>query len=320
MSKHMNEQTKGVFVISATPFTEDGAIDYASVDRLMETYIRHGVSGVTILGMMGEAAKMSGDESEKLMRHMIARVDGRVPVLVGVSDAGMANLERLSKSSMDAGACGIMVAPVSGLNTEEKLYNYFAQVFAALGSEIPVCYQDYPQTTGVHISVACLNRMINDFPQLVMFKHEDCPGLSKLSGIRRASESEGVRRVSILVGNGGLYLPQEMMRGADGAMTGFAFPELLVDVVRLFEQDQPTEAEDLFDAYLPLIRYEQQIGYGLAVRKEVLRRRGTIACAATRAPGPKMNARDHEELTAIMERVERRLRDMGRDMGKDMGQ
>ena len=308
----MNEQVKGVYVIAATPFAENGSIDYGSADTLVEYYVKQGVSGITILGMMGEAVKLSVDESEQFMRYMIGRVDGRVPVLVGVSDFGTLNLEKLSRSSMDAGACGVMIAPVSGLNTEEKLYNYFAQVFQILGDEIPVCFQDYPQTTGVHISVGCLNRMINDYKQLVMFKHEDCPGLSKLSGIRRTSEDDGIRRVSILVGNGGLYLPQELMRGADGAMTGFAFPELLVEVVNLFEAGKAEKAEDLFDAYLPLVRYEQQIGYGLAVRKEILRRRGALACAITRAPGPKMNPEDHSELSALMERVERRLKEMGR--------
>ncbi len=308
----MNEKTKGVFVIAATPFTEDGAIDYDSADTMTENYIEQGVSGITILGIMGEAVKMSVEESDQFMRHMIKRVDGRVPVVVGVSDYGTINIARLSRSSMDAGACGVMIAPIPGLNTEEKLYNYFAQVFQTLGHDIPVCYQDYPQTTGVHISVACLNRMITDYAQLVMFKHEDCPGLSKLSNIRRTSESDGVRRVSILAGNGGLYLPQELRRGADGAMTGFAFPELLVEVVNLFEAGNAEDGEDLFDAYLPLIRYEQQIGYGLAVRKEILRRRGAIACAATRAPGPKLSEEDHLELSAIMQRVERRLKDMAR--------
>ena len=180
----------------------------------------------------------------------------------------------------------------------------------ALGSDIPVCYQDYPQTTGVHISVSCLNKMIEDFPSLVMFKHEDCPGLAKLSRIREASESGDVRRVSILCGNGGLYLPQEMMRGADGAMTGFAFPEMLVQVIDMFRAGDQDAAENLFDAYLPLARHEQQPGFGLAIRKETLRRRGAISSATTRKPGPTASAKDIEELSRLMDRLERRLREM----------
>jgi len=243
---------------------------------------------------------------------MLRRVDGRAPVIVGVSDPGIGNLARLAKSSMDAGAAGVMVAPALDLNTGKQIHNYFAQVFDALGPDIPVCYQDYPQSTGAHISVKAFNRLVADFPQLVMFKHEDCPGLAKLSQIRETAESEGLRHVSILVGNGGLYLPQELGRGADGAMTGFAYPEMLVEVVALFEAGEVETAEDLYDAYLPLVRYEQQPGYGLAVRKEVLYRRGAISSAATRAPGPALSAADRGELDHLISRLEKKLRDLGR--------
>ncbi len=307
----LNETASGVYIISATPFTEDGAIDYDSADSLVEFYLGKGVAGMTILGMMGEANKMSSVEADTFMRHMLKRVAGRVPVIIGVSDPGFANMAELAAGSMDAGAAGVMVAPMAGLNTEEKLYAYFANVFTALGPNIPVCYQDYPLVTGVHISVPGFNRMVRDFDQLVMFKHEDCPGLSKLSGLRQSIvEDETLRRVSILCGNGGLYLPQELARGADGAMTGFAFPEMLVQVVDLFERGAIKAAEDLFDLYLPIVRHEQQPGFGLAVRKETLRRRGAIKCAAARAPGPKLSAVDHKELDGLLGRLDERLKDL----------
>jgi len=311
MSDRLNEQAKGVYIISATPFYENGSIDFDSADSLVEFYIGKGVTGITILGMMGEASKLSPAESEQFMRHMMHRINGRVPVIIGVTDAGVNNLAYLSKASMDAGCAGVMIAPVGGLNTDEKIYNYYAQIFEALGPDIPVCYQDYPQSTGVNISINCLNRMIRDFPQLVMFKHEDCPGLGKLTRLRETAEAENLRRVSVFVGNGGIYLPHELGRGADGAMTGFSYPELLVEVTELYAAGESTRAKDIFDAYLPLVAYEQQIGYGLAVRKEILRRRGAMTCAATRAPGPKMSAVDHDELSSVLSRLEARLKEIG---------
>ena len=312
MPERLSENAKGVYIISATPFDDDGSIDFNSADSLVEFYIEKGVNGITILGMMGEANKMSGDESDGFMRHMLKRVAGRVPVIVGISDPGLNNLVRLAKSSMDSGAAGVMIAPISGLNTEEKIYNYFEQLFAALGGDIPVCYQDYPQATGVHISVDCFNRQVRDFDQMVMFKHEDCPGLGKLTRMRQtAEEDDTLRRVSILVGNGGLYLPEELARGADGAMTGFAFPEMLIQVVKQYQSGDTKQAQNLFDAYLPMVRYEQQPGFGLAVRKEILRRRGAIANAATRAPGPKLNDVDLDELSGLLSRLEDRLSDLG---------
>ncbi len=306
-ARRLNENANGVYIISATPFSDDGALDLASTDRLVDFYLEKGVSGVTILGMMGEAPKLSAEESEQFVHRVMRRLDGRLPVIVGVSNAGTDNLRRLAAVSMDAGAAGVMIAPFAGLNTEEKLFRYYEQVGAALGPDVPICYQDYPQSTGVHISVDTLLRMIAVMPQMVMLKHEDCPGLGKLTRLVDAMRSGAARRISILVGNGGLYLPQELARGADGAMTGFAYPEMLVEVVARHAAGDTVGAEDLFDVYLPLIRYEQQPGYGLAVRKEVLRRRGVIASAKTRDPGPALSAPDREELTSLIARLDRRL-------------
>ncbi len=308
-TQRLNEQAKGVFIISATPFAADGSLDLQSTDRLIEFYLEQGVSGITVLGMMGEAHKLAADESAAFLTRVLQRVADRVPVVVGVSNAGLDNLFSLAHTAMSAGAAGVMVAPATGLGTEAKLLAYFRQVFEGLGESVPVCYQDYPFVTRSEISVATFNQLVTDYPQLVMLKHEEWPGLSKLSAVRKAAR-DGLRRVAVLVGNGGLYLPQELARGADGAMTGFAYPEMLVEVVRLWRQGEQDRAEDLFDAYLPLVRHEQQPGFGLALRKEVLRRRGAIATAQVRAPGPQLTATDHDELTRLISRVEKNLEAM----------
>jgi 4-hydroxy-tetrahydrodipicolinate synthase len=302
----LDESANGVYIISATPFTENGELDLDSTDRLADFYIEKGVSGITVLGMMGEAQKMAPAESEQFLERMLKRVDGKVPVVVGVSDAGTDNLVHLSKFSMDHGAAGVMIAPLAGLGTEQKIYNYFSQVFEALGDDIPVCYQDYPQATHTEISAALFNRMVSEFDQLVMLKHEECPGLNKITAVRKASD-DGLRRVSILCGNGGLYFPQELARGADGAMTGFAYPEMLVAVHALYRAGQHDQAEDVFDAYLPYVRHEQQPGFGLALRKEVLHRRGVMASPKVRTPGPTLNATDHQELSRLISRVEQNV-------------
>jgi len=299
--------SSGVYIISVTPFTEQGDIDWPSVDSLVEFYIDKGVSGVTILGMMGEAQKLAEPEAAAFAKYFIARVAGRVPVVVGVSSAGTDNLVALSKSVMDAGASGVMIAPAAGLKTEAQIRDYFATIFKRLGPAVPVCFQDYPLGTGVNISVAAFLQLVDEHPSLVMFKHEDWPGLKKLQQVRRACDGAARRRISILCGNGGLYLPQELHRGADGAMTGFAYPEMLVEVCRKFVDGRGEDAEDLFDAYLPLVRHEQQIGVGLAIRKEILRRRGAIKSAAVRTPGPRLDKDDIEELDRLLRRLERRL-------------
>ncbi|MCA0246644.1 MAG: dihydrodipicolinate synthase family protein [Proteobacteria bacterium] len=310
-SNKLNEQAKGVFIIAATPFTDDGALDLQSVDTLTDFYLGCGVHGFTLLGMMGEAHKLTAEESISVVNRVIGRAQGR-QVIVGVSHAGLENVRRLSHEAMIAGAAGVMVTPPPGLKGDEGIYNYYAQVFQALGPDIPVVYQDYPQTTGVYLPANVFERLVDDFKQLVMLKHEDAPGLAKLTRIREGEKKPGRRRVSILVGNGGLYYPQEMRRGADGAMTGFAWPEMLVQVYDLFAKGKPEAAEDLFDIYLPLVRHEVQPAIGLALRKEVLFRRGAIKSPKQRAPGSSLTATDKAELDSLIARLERRLAGAGR--------
>jgi 4-hydroxy-tetrahydrodipicolinate synthase len=297
--------TSGVFVIACTPFHDDGAIDAPSIDRMVDFYYGKGADGLTILGMMGEAPKLTQAESIEVTRRTLARSPGK-PVVVGVSAPGLAAIGELTKAVMDLGAAGVMVAPPSSLRTDDQIITYYRNVVDTIGADVPVVLQDFPLATGVQISSKTLSAIFEAHPSIVMLKHEDWPGLQKITDLR-AAETNGRRRVSILCGNAGVFLPEEMQRGADGAMTGFAYPEMMVDVCRLSGQGQHEEAHDLFDAYLPLMRYEQQPGLGLAVRKYVLARRGAIASAAQRRPGAALNAAAIAEVERLIARQERKL-------------
>jgi 4-hydroxy-tetrahydrodipicolinate synthase len=304
----LDETARGVFPISATPFAPDGALDLDSLDRLVDFYLARRVHGLTLLGIMGEAPKLTPDESRAVVRRALARVAGRVPVVVGVSSADLRALAALANDSMAAGAAGVMVAPPAGIAGDDALIAYVASVIGAIDRGTPVVYQDYPQATGVTLTVDAFHRMVDAFPQLVMLKHEDAPGLTKLSRIRAEAARAGRRRVSVLVGNNALYYPQELARGADGAMTGFSYPEMLVEVYERFVTGDAEGAEDVFDDYLPLLRYEAQPGIGLAVRKELLARRAALASPTVRAPGLVLSADDRRELDRLVARLARRLK------------
>ena len=308
MTTRLNESASGMYVISATPFTADGALDLASTDSLMDFYTGCGITGATILGIMGEAPKLAGDESMTFVRACLARL--KVPVIVGASAAGMDNLVGFSKKVVDAGAAGVMVAPIAGLKTDEQIYGYFEQVAAGLKG-IPWVLQDFPAVTTVTMSVTLISRMIRDFPDMVMVKHEDWPGNTKITRLR-AAEQEGARRVAILIGNGGAHYTQLLTRGVDGAMTGFAYPEALVRTFDLFKAGRQDAADDLFDACLPLILQEMQPGLGLAVRKYALMKRGAIRCDRVRAPGPRLTPLDIGEIDRLMARLEGRIKVLGK--------
>ena len=311
----MNQLTtsaKGVYLIAVTPFTDGGALDLASTDRMVDFCLGKGVTGLTVLGIMGEAPKLTMEESQTFVKQVLARVAGRVPVIVGASAPGFAPMRELTQSVMDLGASGVMVAPPSTVRTDDQIVAYFDMVNETLGPKVPWALQDHPVATGVQMSASVILRILKNAATCVMLKHEDCPGLAKLTSIRAASDKGELRRVSILTGNGGgLFLPEELSRGADGAMTGFAFPEMMVDVCAAHAAGKIERAHDLFDAYLPLARYEQQANIGLAVRKHILAERGVIASAAVRKPGPKLSAQDVADIARLTARQSKRLAEIG---------
>jgi 4-hydroxy-tetrahydrodipicolinate synthase len=308
----LDATAKGVYLITVTPFTDAGALDLPSTDRMVDFCLEAGVTGLTVLGIMGEATKLTAEESRTYVKQVLARVAGRVPVVVGASAAGFAPMKELTQSVMDLGASGVMVAPPPTVKTDDQIVSYFDMVSETLGPDVPWVLQDHPVSTGVQMSASVVLRIIKNSPTCVMLKHEDCPGLAKMSAYRAASDKGDAKRISILTGNGGgLFLPEELSRGADGAMTGFAYPEMMVDVVRAHAAGDVERAHDLFDAYLPLSRYEQQAGIGLAVRKHLLAQRGVIASAAIRKPGPKLSAADLADLDRLVKRQTRRLAEIG---------
>ena len=307
-----NESARGVYLITVTPFASDGALDLDSTDRMVDSYLERGVDGLTILGIMGEATKLSADESRIFAQRVIGRVAGRVPVIVGASAPGFAPMRELTLSVMGMGASGVMVAPAPSLRTDDQIVAYFDMVAETLGADVPWVLQDHPVATGVQMSTGVVLKIMQHCPSCVMLKHEDSPGLAKLGAIRAASARGDVRRLAILAGNGGgLFLPEELSRGADGAMTGFAYPEMMVSVCRAHAAGDIDAAHDIFDAYLPLARYEQQTGVGLAVRKHIMAQRGMIASATVRRPGPGLSASDIADIALLTRRQEQRLREIG---------
>lgn len=298
----------GVFVIAVTPFHPDGRIDMDSCDRMVDFYLDAGATGLTVLGMMGEAQKLTVEESRSITQRILKRVDGKVPVVVGVSAPGFAQMEALTKMVMDDGAGGVMIAPPGSARTDDQIVNYYHQAADFIGNT-PFVLQDFPLATSVQMSVPVVARIINDLETCVCLKHEDWPGLDKITALRKNGILK--RRVSILCGYGGLYLPEEMDRGADGAMTGFAFPEMMVNVVEQHAKGNSARGRDLFDAYLPLARYEQQPGLGLAIRKHVMAQRGIIAHDTLRRPGAALSAGSKAEIALLMQRQENRLKELG---------
>ncbi len=291
-------ETNGVFIVAQTPFDDAGNVDLSSIDSLVDFYFACGATGLTVLGVAGEASKLTTEEAVDVAKAFIKRASGK-PVVVGTSNPNITLLASLTRKVMDAGAVAVMIAPPGGLRTDEDIFSYFGAVFSRIG-DTPVVLQDFPTSSQVWMSAPCIARLLDMFPQIAIIKEEDLPSIPKITKIREATK----RPVSIMTGNNGVYLPQEMARGINGPMSGFSYPEMLSSVYSLMCAGKAEAAHDVFDMYLPLLNYENQSQFGVAVRKEILRRRGAIRHAAMRRPGPVLTPRDLNDIDMLVGRIE----------------
>lgn len=282
----MSLQAKGVISVLPTPFHQDGSLDLDSLRRIIDLFLAGGVNGFTVLGVTGEVARLTEPERAQVLEAVIGHVDGRVPVVVGATAEGLHACIEYSRRAKAAGAAAVMVSPprMPKLNSE-SVVAHFRALAESVGIEIVV--QDYPPISGFTMEAALLARIAKDVPGAGIIKLEDAPTPLKTAQILQRANGTPI---SILGGLGGVYLMEELLAGAAGAMTGFAYPEMLVDVIRRFHAGKVEEAADAFYRYVPLMRFEFQQGIGMAIRKEMLRRRGVMECAAIRPPGPVLDA------------------------------
>ncbi len=291
----MTQKLQGVFAILATPFDEGGELDVPGLKSLVEFELKAGVAGLTILGIMGEAHTLADEERRRVVQAVMEQVNRRVPVVVGTSHTGAEMAARLSREAEEAGAAAVMVAPSPFAKTGEALRDYYATVARAV--HIPIVLQDEPATTGVLMPASLIVPLVRAVDRISYVKLEEPPTPLKVSQLRRLAPDGP----AIFGGLGGQYFLEELLRGAVGTMTGFAYPEILVAIEAKVRAGKTKEAAVLFHRYLPLIRYEGQPGIGLAIRKEILRWRGAIRSAAIRTPGMRLDADTRKELYALLD-------------------
>jgi 4-hydroxy-tetrahydrodipicolinate synthase len=286
----------GVFSVLPTPFLADGTVDLASLRRAVRFFIGAGVDGLATLGVTSETVRLSETESAAVLECVFEEAAGRVPILVGASSEALATSIQLSHRAQAFGAAAVMAAPPRMRGSSESVFRYFAALAEAVDTGLVL--QDYPAASGVSMEIPLLARLISEIPNVRGIKLEDPPTPPKIAALRAAIPG---REVPIFGGLGGAFLLEELIAGAAGAMTGFAFPEVLLHVVRAFQTGNKAEAADVFYRYAPVIRFEAQEGLGLGIRKEFLRRRGVIAHARLREPGAPVDATTMEAADLVLE-------------------
>ncbi|MFZ4828473.1 MAG: dihydrodipicolinate synthase family protein [Phototrophicaceae bacterium] len=294
----MTHTLSGIFNILATPFLPDQQLDLTSLTHLVNCQLEWGANGLTILGVLGESAKLTIEERHRVMEAVLHTVNGRVSVVVGASHPDPSVSVELAQAALRLGAIGVMIAPPASLPNpnDDALYAYYHHLAEQINGEIVV--QDFPALNGIHLSTTVLSRIAHDLPTCRHLKLEAPPLMQKVSAILAHPSP-----MRIFGGLGGMFLLEELQRGTVGTMTGFAFTEVLVAVYEAWERGDAERASALFDRFLPLIRYENQAEINLPLRKELLRRRGAIASATLRPPYTPLDAPTDAEIKRVLARV-----------------
>jgi 4-hydroxy-tetrahydrodipicolinate synthase len=295
---------EGVYSVLPTAFTAAGDLDDASLRKVVDLFINAGVNGVTALGVTGEVARLDDGERKRVLEAVTSHVAGRIGVVAGTTAEGTRACINYSRHAKDAGATAVMVSPprMPKLNSDAVLRHFHSLAEAV---DIEIVVQDYPPISGYAMEPWLLARIAKEVPRARTIKLEDPPTPFKTSRIlSEVDKIGGVTDVRIFGGLGGVFLLEELLAGATGAMTGFAFPEILVQIVSLYRAGRVQDAADVFYRAVPLMRFEFQEGIGMAIRKEVLHRRGALASPATRAPGATLDTTTRDALDRVMTWVE----------------
>ena len=288
-----------VFNITPTPFHDDGSLDLESLRRLTAFTREKGVNGMTILGVLGEADKLTEAERDSVIATTIEAAGTAFPICVGTTHAGTDGCIAYSQRAQELGATAVMVAPPRMARvTDAALERHYRAVADAI--DIPVVVQDFPPAVGgLLMSVEVIARIGAASPKLRCLKLEDEPSPMKVSQVRAANPD-----MIVLGGLGGMMFLEELRHGAHGTMTGFAYPEILVEIFRRFTAGDVDGAAEVFYRYLPLIRFENQPRINLAIRKHIYHRRGAIASPRARAPYAPVDAETLADLDDILRRLD----------------
>lgn len=283
----------GVHVVAVTPFLPDESLDEESIGTLVEFCSRAGSDGILMLGVMGEAERLSDLEREQVIDAVIARNTGRMQITVGVTAGSTFTTRQRAIAAVQRGADAVMVAPPPGTSADASLRTHFRRI--ADGLDVSLVIQDHPASSGVKMSAEFIASLIELLPPGSAVKLEEPPTPPKIARLRELAGD-----VPIFGGLGGVSLFQELRSGARGTMTGFSFPETLVDIVREHQAGNLATAWRLHVEALPLMLLEAQPGLSTGLRKEILRRRGAIQHATVRQPAPRLDRTTLADLDALL--------------------
>lgn len=294
--KDSNQMLQGVYPIVATPFTDSGKVDEASLRELIRFQLAAQVDGLGLFGNASEAYTLLDREREWIAEIVMDEVQGRVPLVFGSGHTGLEGAVSMSRWAERAGADALMIMPPHMVKPDgPRMIEYFAAIARAVN--VPIMLQDAPIASGVTIPVSVMVKLAKEFDNIRYVKVEAPPTTVKISEV--VEQSDG--RLAVFGGLNGMYYTEELGRGAIGTMPACDFPEVAVNIFRLWQQGKQVEARALFFQYLPFIRIGTIPGFATAVHKEVLKAGGVIRSAYVRNPNAPIDETLRREVLQTLE-------------------
>ncbi|QEH40948.1 4-hydroxy-tetrahydrodipicolinate synthase [Chitinophaga sp. XS-30] len=208
----LQQQLRGTGVALVTPFTTQGAIDWNSLERLIDHVISGGVNYVVTLGTTGETPTLSSDEKLDLIKFTFEKVAKRVPVVVGIGDYSTQDVvSRLEKCPLDEAAAVLSVAPYYSKPTQEGIFQHYKAIAAA--SPKPIILYNVPARTGRNMTADTTLRIAREVENVIAMKEASGDMLQCMQIIR--DKPEGFLVIS---GDDGVAMPQ-LACGMDGVIS-----------------------------------------------------------------------------------------------------
>ena len=272
----MTHLARGLWVVLASPYDDDLALDHDSLARQLDLAASVSAQGVVALGVFGEADALSREEQRAVVRTVTSSYSGLV--VLGLAGRTTAVVIEQARDCIDA-AAQPPVALMVQVNSPraDVVVDHLTAVHQATG--LPVVVQDYPAVSHVHIATHALVDVVRRCaPFVAAVKAESAPTPPAIAALTAALEAP------VFGGLGGVGLVDELACGAAGAMTGMSHPEGLRATLDAHTSGGFAAARDAWAPWLPLANFEGQLQIGLALRKEILRRRGALATGLVRPP------------------------------------
>jgi 4-hydroxy-tetrahydrodipicolinate synthase len=287
----------GVFPVLPTVFTESGDIDGDGMRSVVDYVVASGADGLVFPGLASEYDMLTFDEREEVIGLIGVAVAGRVRFVVGASSDEVGDSARLAAAGAAAGASAAMVMTPRALGPDiDALFRFYRDLGAQAG--LPIMLQNAPAPMGLGLAAEAVARIVAASDAIMWVKEENMPCGQRISALLASNvpHLEGV-----FGGAGGRYITDELARGAIGSMPAAETPEVHVALMRAHLAGDRAEVWRLYEALLPILMI--QAVYRWRLTKEVLRRRGVIASAYTRATGPEFDETDQRELATVLDRL-----------------